>query len=49
MENPCVNNIVGHIDEVWNHHKPSFLPFDPYKRAQVKFWEDNYIDKHLDY
>jgi len=31
--------IVQYIDEVWND-KASFMPSDPYERAQARFWVD---------
>ncbi|KEH38379.1 putative glutathione transferase [Medicago truncatula] len=37
--------IVQYIDEVWND-KASFMPSDPYERAQARFWFD-YIDKKV--
>lgn len=37
--------IVEYIDEVWKDKSP-FMPSDPYKRAQARFWAD-YIDKKV--
>ncbi|KAF2594361.1 hypothetical protein F2Q70_00044425 [Brassica cretica] len=36
---------VQYIDEVWPDTNP-ILPFDPYQRAQARFWSD-YIDKKV--
>ncbi|CAK9324384.1 unnamed protein product [Citrullus colocynthis] len=38
--------IVEYIEEVWKDKAPNLLPFDPYERAQAKFWVD-FMDKKL--
>ncbi|XP_015883496.1 glutathione S-transferase U9-like [Ziziphus jujuba] len=38
--------ILEYIDETWTQNGPKFLPQDPYKKAQVRFWVD-YIYKQL--
>ncbi|XP_014505092.1 probable glutathione S-transferase parC [Vigna radiata var. radiata] len=37
--------IVEYIDEVWKE-KGSFLPSDPYERAQARFWAD-FVNKKI--
>ncbi|WVZ04519.1 hypothetical protein V8G54_025325 [Vigna mungo] len=37
--------IVEYIDEVWKE-KDSFLPSDPYERAQARFWAD-FVNKKI--
>lgn len=39
-------NIVQYINETWKDRGPSFLPCDPYQKAQARFWVD-YIDKKV--
>ncbi|XP_010323623.1 probable glutathione S-transferase [Solanum lycopersicum] len=42
---PICESIIGveYIEEVWKDKAP-LLPFDPYERAQARFWAD-YINK----
>jgi len=39
--------IVEYIDEVWKD-KPSFLPSEPYQRAQARFWAD-FVNKKVSF
>jgi len=39
--------IVEYIDEVWKN-KASFLPSEPYQRAQARFWAD-FVNKKVSF
>ncbi|GFP78711.1 probable glutathione s-transferase [Phtheirospermum japonicum] len=40
-----IDEVWKYIDEVWKGNSP-FLPSDPYKRAQARFWAD-FVDKKI--